>query len=367
MFYPLVDILRAVAVTLVMVYHVIALGEWSIFNEPLWAFPFRSGWIGVDLFLVISGFVITLSAAVERQKNPDAFRWSFMQRRLRRLVPLYVLTCVVYVFLVRPEILSRPTHEIILLVASHALFLQNLSPLTHGAINGVSWSLALEMQFYLALIMSIGLLLKLGTWRTLVLLVGIAWAWRFGTTFFLKPGEAIAHLQVIYTTELPGTLDTFGVGVAMALFVFKCQGQSKGVFTRGWLHCLIWAGASLGLLWLSGRLIMSHSNYWSHLGMIVFWRTLLALGFAAALAAVITCPLRGGGLLRPLQYMGQISYGLYLWHFPVLLVLVTRPDMRGGRLFVFVLVGSFLLASLTWHLMEKHWLQRALPANPSHN
>ena len=360
--FPLIDVLRAVAALLVLVFHVTALGQWQVFSEPLWGLPLRQGWIGVDLFLVISGFVITLSAARERNRNPDGFRWRFMQRRLRRLVPLYVLTSVVYVFLVRPEILTRPAAQVFAQVVSHALFLQNLFPLTHGVINGVTWSLALEMQFYVALVFGIRWLLKLGAWRSLLLLVGLSWAWRYGTTLFLQPGEAIVQMQVIYTTELPGTLDAFGMGIALALLVY----QGKGVWARrllpGWQNFLLWLVLAAGLLWLAGALFLPRSNYWAHTGMVVFWRTLLAMAFAAALAAVITCPLRGGGLLRPLRYLGQISYGLYLWHFPVLLALLTLPGLRGGQLFATLLVGAVLLASLSWHLLEKHWVAPSLRA-----
>ncbi|WP_296660230.1 acyltransferase family protein, partial [Rhodoferax sp.] len=98
--FPMIDVLRAVAALLVMVYHVTALGQWGRFSEAVWGLPFRQGWIGVDLFLVISGFVITLSAAKAQARDPAGFKWAFMQRRLRRLLPLYVLTCVIFVLLV---------------------------------------------------------------------------------------------------------------------------------------------------------------------------------------------------------------------------------------------------------------------------
>ena len=356
--FPLIDVLRAVAVLLVLVYHVVALGDWSMFAVPVWGLPFRQGWIGVDLFFVISGFVITLSAAREFKRKSHDFRSQFMQRRLRRLVPLYLLTCVSFVFLVRPEILLLPAAQLMLQVASHAFFLQNLSHLTHGMINGVTWSLALEMQFYLALILSIGWLLKLGAGRSLVLLVALSWAWRYGTTFVLKPGEAIAHMQVIYTTQLPGTLDAFGMGVALALLVFKGQGFWARRLLPTWPNFLSWLGLSIVLLGLSGTVFMPVENYWAHTGIVVFWRTTLAIGFGAALATVIACPLQGGGLLRPVRYLGQISYGIYLWHFPVLLTLLTLPSLRGGRLFIVLLTGSVMLASLSWHLLEKHWVKK---------
>jgi peptidoglycan/LPS O-acetylase OafA/YrhL len=355
--FPLIDPLRAVAALLVLVFHATTLGQWQAFSESLWGLPFRQGWIGVDLFLVISGFVITLSAAREQEKNPMGFRWRFMQRRLWRLVPLYALTCVVYVFLVRPEILTLPTVEVLAQLASHALFVQNLFPLTHGVINGVTWSLALEMQFYVALILSIRWVVKLGAWRVLLLLVGLAWTWRYGTTLVFKPGEALVRMQVIYSTQLPGTLDAFGMGIATALIVHKGTGAWARRLVPGWQNCLMWLGLAAALLWLAGVLFLPRSDYWIHASMVIFWRTALAMAFAAALATVITCPLRGGGLLRPLRYLGQISYGIYLWHFPVLLALLTLPALRGGSLFAAMLVGSVLLASMSWHLLEQHWLK----------
>jgi peptidoglycan/LPS O-acetylase OafA/YrhL len=119
----------------------------------------------------------------------------------------------------------------------------------------------------------------------------------------------------------------------------------------------LWLVLAAGLLGLAGALFLPRSDYWAYAGMVIFWRTLLAMGFAAALASVITCPLRGGGLLRPIRYLGQISYGIYLWHFPVLLMLLTLPGLRGARLFVTLLMGAVLLASLSWHLMEQHWVK----------
>ena len=358
MVYPLIDVLRAVAALLVLVFHVATLGQWQLFAEPLWGLPFRQGWIGVDLFLVISGFVITLSAAKDRERNPDGFVRRFMTRRLRRLVPLYLLTCTLYVFLVRPEILTRPAWQVLVQIVSHALFLQNLSPYTHGVINGVTWSLALEMQFYVALVLGIGWLVRLGAWRALALLVGLSWAWRYGTTIVLPPGEVIPHLQVIYTTQLPGTLDEFGMGIALALLLHKGQGAWARSLQLSWKNSLLWSLAAIGLLSLTGAVLLKHGNYWGEFGMVVFWRTLLAMGFAAALASLISCPLRGGGLLRPIRYVGQISYGIYLWHYPLLLALLTLPGLRGAQLFVTLLTGSLLLASLSWHLFEKSWIAK---------
>ncbi len=355
--FPMIDVLRAVAALLVMVYHVTALGQWSRFNDSVWGLPFRQGWIGVDLFLVISGFVITLSAARAHANSPADFKWAFMQRRFRRLLPLYVLTCVIFVLLVRPEILSRPYGQFWLQVVSHSLFLQNLSPYTHGVINGVTWSLALEMQFYVALVLSVGWLIRLGAGKTFLMLTAVAWIWRFGTTLVLPPGQVIPHLQVIYTTQLPGTLDEFGVGIALALIVHNRHHVLAPLLARSWRNSLGWLGFSALCLSLAGAMFLPRGNYWSHFEMVVFWRTLLAVGFGGALATMITCPLKASGLLTPWRHLGTVSYGLYLWHFPVLLSLLSLPAPRGGRLFVVLLAASVTLATLSWHLMEKNWIQ----------
>lgn len=356
--YPLIDVLRAVAAMLVMVVHVTALGEWSWFAEPIWGLPFRNGWIGVDLFLVISGFVITLSAGREHDKNPGDSKKSFMQRRLRRVVPLYVLTCAVYVLLVKPELLIAPGEDIFRILLSYTFFVQNLSPSTHGVINSPTWSLALEMQFYVLLALSIRPLVRLGPVRALLLLTTIAWGWRYASTWVIVPGQGPTVLQSIYTTQLPGVLDTFGMGIALALAVLKAKGRVARSLQSSWPHFFGWTVASSTLLVLVGALLLHWPDYWSHSFMIVFWRTLLAMGFAASLAAAISCPLRGGGLLRPVRYLGQISYGIYLWHMPVLLTLLTLPGLRGSQLFMTLFVGTVILSSLSWHLMERKWIVR---------
>lgn len=188
-----------------------------------------------------------------------------------------------------------------------------------------------------------------------MILVSLSWAWRYVSTFLLKPGEAVAHMQVIFTTQLPGTLDAFGIGIALALLTIKSRGSGLKLLLPMWRNCLIWLTLALTMLWMAGSIFLPVGNYWANTGIIVFWRTTLALGFGAALASVITCPIQVHGLLMPLRYVGQISYGIYLWHFPVLLTLLSLPGLRGWRLFLVLLIGSILLASLSWHLLEKHW------------
>ncbi|MBK7654669.1 MAG: acyltransferase [Betaproteobacteria bacterium] len=84
--FPLIDILRGFAALLVVFYHVLAYREWPGFPHGGLAELPRSGWVGVDLFLVISGFVIS-HTALNGFAGGGAWRLAFAERRLRRIVP----------------------------------------------------------------------------------------------------------------------------------------------------------------------------------------------------------------------------------------------------------------------------------------
>ena len=161
--YPLIDVLRAFAALMVVWYHVIEHSGWQTFPHHGLALGPRTGWLGVDLFLVISGFVIG-KTAMESARRGGTWRQRFAERRLRRIVPLHLATMAVYLFLVTPELLL---HGWVSLghVVSHLLFIHNWFPPTHGSINGPNWSVALEMQFYLLAALSAPWLARARLWQ----------------------------------------------------------------------------------------------------------------------------------------------------------------------------------------------------------
>src|SRR5258708_5322664 len=110
---------------------------------------FRIGWIGVDLFFVISGFVITRSALAMWRRDPLAFPRQYWAHRLSRIVPLYLLTGVLWVVLFLPDFFDQSSLHALWQISAHLTFTHTFWPFTYAAINGVNWTLALEMQFYL--------------------------------------------------------------------------------------------------------------------------------------------------------------------------------------------------------------------------
>src|SRR6185295_7818891 len=106
MYFPNVNFLRAAAALLVLVYHVVELGPWPSFPMDGAFLLFRVGWIGVDLFFVISGFVIGLSAIRLYRDGDRDYRWTFMRCCFACIVPFYIVTGIAFLVLVRPSMLQ---------------------------------------------------------------------------------------------------------------------------------------------------------------------------------------------------------------------------------------------------------------------
>ncbi len=219
--FPGLDLLRAFAAVSVVVYHVIELFAWKEFprHNPL-AQWFRSGGFGVDMFFVISGLVITLSIARLHERDPVGYRTTYLWRRLWRIVPLHYLTCAVFVLLINPALLNVPRLPLKLL--SYLTFTHNLSTKTLGLINGVSWTLGVEMQFYLLLLVAFPLLQRMRSFSVLLLVLPVSWLWR-AVAFYLYRGQIHSGMNMTWfaTMQLPGTLDEFGFGIALGLMLAR--------------------------------------------------------------------------------------------------------------------------------------------------
>ncbi len=338
---------------LVLIFHIISLGKITNVPSGLIFDIFNYGWVGVDLFLVISGFVIALSAFSGVQRHGLGFRRSFAIRRLARIVPLYLITCVVFVALIKPQYLFVSGKLLIAHIGSHLLFIHNLFPSTHGSINGPTWSIGLEIQFYLLMMCLTPWLVRHSAARLLLGALVVGCAWRFLTTLLWAPGAAPEMIQFIYLTQLPGTIDQFAFGIALAMAVSRRNAFAKRCLAVGWIPFVLWLLVSVVLLYAAAWTITSY-HMWTDVTMLVGWRPLLGAGFAAALAAAITLPVAGNRMLAPIRYLGTISYGVYLWHMLVLISIISWvPGISGGKLAAGCIMATLVLASLSWHLIEK--------------
>ena len=357
-YFETIDLLRGFAALSVVVYHFIEHFQWTTFPSTgplLW---FRAGWMGVDLFFVISGFVIGLSAFAEIDRSGSwHFQRTFFSRRVARIVPLHYLTMLMFVVFVSPELLFT---NLFVNLTSHLVFLHNLSLHLHGAINGSNWSLATEMQFYVLMLLVAPWIRVGNVWAIAAAFISIAWAWRYGVTLFVQPASAQFGSFPIFiaATQLPGMLDEFAAGLLLARLVRSEFGEKLlggGVSVQIALFSL-----AVIVLTISQMIFWSHASYWNYPWMVTMWRSLLALAFALVVLFTISLKVTGlpRKLLSPLFYLGTISYGIYLWHLPVLLSLKRLSWIDPSLALLCGIPLTCVFASVSWHFFEQPIIKR---------
>jgi peptidoglycan/LPS O-acetylase OafA/YrhL len=312
-FLPEVQALRALAVSLVVLYH-------------FWPNRLQGGFVGVDVFFVISGFLITSHLHREVETTGRIGLAQFYARRARRLLPAALLVLMAgaaaaVVFLPIPrwssaagELLASALYGQNWLLAGRAVDYsasqEAASPFQHF------WSLSVEEQFYLLWPPLILLLLfvarRLATSRRDgVLLAGIlavsaaslAWSVHFTAT-----DQAAAY----FTT--PTRIWELGAGAALALAV-RMRGNRPGASPVVRV-ALRWAGAAA--ITASALVLSAASPFPGYLALLP------VLGTVAVIAAGETGrrdPLTHVIERKPVQVLGDISYSMYLWHWPGIVVL----------------------------------------------
>jgi peptidoglycan/LPS O-acetylase OafA/YrhL len=104
------------------------------------------------------------------------------------------------------------------------------------------------------------------------------------------------------------------------------------------------------------------ASFWDYPAMIVFWRTFAAFSFGMLI--LLACSIRNQRIVdatMPLRYLGTISYGIYLWHLPVILSIQRIEGLPPGKALVLVLVLTILLASWSWHFFERQFISAGKP------
>ncbi len=352
--YAILDPIRFAAALLVLAFH--AAGAFlpaQTFAATGIAFV-RGGWAGVDLFFVISGLVVGMAAQREWQATPTSYRSRFLLKRLARIAPLYLVTCAVYLAFVDDAVLRGDSAW--RQVLSHVSFTHNFWPDTMMSINGATWSLSNEFQLYLILILATPWLARRSPKAILLLAFGIALAWRVGSYlalihFFPENGQVLAQHYGLVT---PGMIDSFGAGVALA--VWRGRGGELAQRWR-WLNGVFLLGLPLAL-WHAGTVTVQSLQ--ANIGYALLMHSVLAALLALFLLGALELSQRhlatGHHWLR---HLGDLSYGIYLWH-GIVLVLVQRamPDSPGLLRLVAVVVLSLVLAWIGFRLIERPVLTR---------
>ncbi len=341
---PDIDGLRGIAVLSVLAVH----------SFPQWL---KGGFIGVDIFFVLSGFLITGILLRSLESGHFSYR-EFYVRRVRRIFPalcLVLLACLVFSAVYTFPSVSRQVGSHI---AAGALFLSNImlwkeagyfdlaseaKPLLH------LWSLGIEEQFYLVWPVVVVLLFKHKTWGLRLVCVGLL------ASFFLN--VALVAEKPIGTFFLP--LTRFWELMVGALLAYLMHQHSGGPvawvqqrlpahkWLRRWLaDCFVLIGLAMMVVALC---LIDKTDQFPG-----WWALLPTVGTFALLAGGSQAWLGRNLLSQPiLRFYGTISYPLYLWHWPLLSFPVALGIPLSNEVRVMILIASVVLASLTYELVEK--------------
>ena len=304
------DGLRAIAISMVVAWHYIGLpaGGDSISGNGILYYLFRPGRTGVDLFFVLSGFLIT-SILIEQKGAANYFQ-VFYGRRALRILPVYALmVCGLFIgreFAHRPDVFGPDFH-----IWSYVVFVQNIEMArfdSYGAdFLAGTWSLAIEEQFYLVF----PLVVLLAPVRVLPkILVGVLALVPILRILTIRHTGHYLPVYVLTTNRA----DALGIGALIAWALADRSMRTKvmsNVVAIRWAACALLVASPL--LWtVSGKNFPTAMAYWGHTYLTLLYGTTLLLVLTHAGSPVLW-PLRTRGAAS----IAAISYTLYLVHGPV--------------------------------------------------
>jgi peptidoglycan/LPS O-acetylase OafA/YrhL len=344
---PALDGLRAIAVLSVLAYHFGA--DWA-----------HGGFLGVDMFFVLSGYLITSLLLVERMRSGTIRFGAFWARRARRLLPALFLVLIAVSIWSRIELQANQWSAFRadslwtffyganwhFIEAGQSYFTADPSPLRHA------WSLAIEEQFYLVWPLIVFGALKLARGRhwfiTALSVLGIGASLYAMRATFTDGGDPS---RAYYGTDARASQLLVGALLAVLLIHWTPRARAARVVLQ-WLA----VAASIAIVY--AFVAASDTGSFLYRGGFLAFAVCTALVIAAVVQPTRN-PLRAGLSLTPVRWIGQVSYGVYLWHWPVAIALnPARTDLDGWSLAVLRVAVTFAIAAVSYYLVEAPIRQR---------
>jgi peptidoglycan/LPS O-acetylase OafA/YrhL len=326
---PALDGVRALSILAVVCFHCRA--PWG-----------DGGFLGVDVFFVLSGYLITSMLAAEHRKGGIEIR-AFYFRRALRLYPTLLLLLAAYLVLAP---VLWPTEDRWLIAGVTGSYVMDYALAFWGLGSGIghTWSLGVEEKFYLLWPVLLPFLVRTRrpiAWLLTAFIVVTAWRYFVALTW----GWPQAYFS--FDTRMSGIL----LGAIAALGGFKVSRPA-----------VVIACVALAIT-VAVPIIPSSATSLPIEGVT------LAITLAELSAFLLVCYVAEHGKTRflasrPMAYIGRLSYGIYLWHFPVVLLLRDARSQPWWITLSSTLLFSFTMAALCLHLVDvpiKRWREQARP------
>lgn len=362
---PGIDGLRALAVAMVVIFHIYGFGAGSpevslfgIFSLDSWL---GTGYLGVDLFFALSGYLLMIPWAKNHYAGlpPPQLR-SYFLRRFYRIAPAYYVQLVI-LFLILAPIALTTWHVFsplgIITVLTHLTFTHYLFPMTSAGlgINGALWTLTIEACFYIALPFIARFFVGDKALRSLIVALLVAEIWKYLSFHELYdllvwlvtttiPQMASYRyepivMKLFLAHQFPSQVFNFAIGMYFAGLFCQMSSDTKRRFqgaTGSWLVVFLLAVFTF-LPWLIVRIDVWQTG-WLYVWFVVVALVCAGMIFFASFTNTFSEKVLGS---HPLRLLGIISYSVYLWHFPIIYFAKNywTPDgLNGTGKFYYLLV-----------------------------
>lgn len=349
--YENVDILRGVAILIIIVYHCYAITGPSLTQfchvDKIIGY---GGEVGVTLFFVLSGFGIEYSILQKERK--EKYTWkSFMRKRMFRIVPQYFVSLMIMLLLTDcASFIGTKTGLVHIL--THFTFTHNLLTATHGSINGAMWTLATIVQFYcIALLLHKAIkknrmIALLGS--VVVTIILKMFVFHIITNYF--PSNGVNYF--VYGRQLFTALDNFMIGMVIGNVCANKEVRAK------WYNWMVVLGIMVitiaMILWIDQRGLYTDTWWgWS-------WHSVLALLMGGLIYFFVKCPPFVKGVREIFLFVSKIEYGMYIWHIVLIYNLVARSSIvklvceKSFALFcVCIIIVTIFAGYLSTYIIDK--------------
>ncbi len=346
-YYPALDGLRGFAILLVVLYHNFSFLPFSEF-----------GWIGLDLFFVLSGFLIT--GILLKKRNSNQFLRNFYARRILRIFPIYYLSILIFLFIL-PDLIAYPFGIRYFIENQYWFWLeiQNwlfiIRPQGNNHFLDHFWSLALEEQFYLLspwVILLIKPLQKIIGFVIFLLML----VFFLRIMVWLQQVENISYIDLYKFTRIDGLC----IGSLLAIFIH--QGNFEINKINKWLSFvfLTLVFVSIPLLKILCQIRLPYLACCLYPGIAFFWGWIVWRSIDPG--SIINRIFK----IRVFVFFGKISYGLYVFHWPIyrLARIFEVSISQEGISFPVNLLTSVIftalavaLATLSYYTYEKYFIR----------